>query len=189
MGFCYFPIVSSRLTLSLDLKAQTGFFLSFLSLSFCTRVVFLFLPLLLSRLVGDFHPPCLTLSSLSAHPSLPAALWQQSVMGLGCRRTVKAPPRPSSSSSAPLHPCCPLPKGPAQSIFTQVMRRAETQRRLFPEGSQTLILVLIHIPFFKTQLSESLSFQFLTECIRLIISNQMKKSFYISSKVACVQFK
>lgn len=109
-------------------------------------------------------PP--TLSPLSVHPSLPAALRQQSVMGLGCRWTVKAPPRPSSSSSAPLHPCCPLPKVSAQSIFTQVMRRAATQRRVFPQGNQTLIRFLFKMFFFKNQLTVSsgfIVFQFLTK--------------------------
>lgn len=145
MGFCYFLMHSSELTLSL---AQTSFFLSFLFPHTCCFFL-LFTPLL-SRLVSWSLPPFLILSLLSVHPSLPAALWQQSVMGLGCRRTVKAPPCPSSSSSASLHPCCPLPKGPAQSIFTQVMRRAETQRRLCPQGNQALVLFLIQMSFFQT---------------------------------------
>lgn len=169
------------------LKAQTGFFLSFLFL-FLHTCCFSLSPLLSclvlwSPLVVDFHPPCPTLSLLSVHPSLPAALWPQSVMGLGCRRTVEAPPCPSSSS-APLHLCCPFPKGPAQSIFTQVKRRAETQRRLTHHGGQTLILFLIHISFFKTQLSESFRFlvcQFLAECMQLHHLWWKKKSFYISS--------
>lgn len=158
---------SSKLTLSLNLKAQTGFF--FVSFSFCTRVVFLLLLLLFfPSLVSSsclhssfiFHPPHLAPSpSLSVHPSLPAALWQQSVMGLGCRRTVKAPPRPSSSSSAPLHPCCPLPQGPAQSIFTQVMRWAETQRRLFPSGQPDPDpCPVTHLLLFKAQLSKIFQF-------------------------------
>lgn len=90
-------------------------------------------PVLSPRVVG-FHPPFPALSLLSVRPSLPAALWQQSVMGLGCRRTIKAPACPSSSSSyASLHLCCPHHKGPAQSVFTQVMRRACW--RLWPKES------------------------------------------------------
>lgn len=133
VGFCCFPILSFKLTFSFNLKAQTSFFLSFLFPFLHTCFSLFLLPCLVSlRVVSTLFlisiclaPP---LSLLSVHPSLTAALWQQSVMGLGCRRTVKAIPRPSSSSSAPLHPCCPLPKGPPQSIFTQVMRRAETQK-------------------------------------------------------------
>lgn len=162
MGFCYFPLLSSKLTLSLNLKAQTSFFLSFLFLFLHTLCFSFSSPPSLclvswSLLVSSFSiyftpPPPLPHSflSLSVHPSLPAALWQQSVMGLGCRRAVKAPPCPSSSSSASLHPCCPLPKGPAPSIFTQVIRWAETHRRLCPQGGQTLILFTIQISLFQT---------------------------------------
>lgn len=116
-----------------------------------------------------FHPPRLAPSpSLSVHPSLPAALWQQSVMGLGCRRTVKAPPCPSSSSSAPLHPCCPLPQGPAQSIFTQVMRWAETQRRLFPSRQPDPDpCPVTHLLLFKAQLSKIFQFSSVSSLIGL----------------------
>lgn len=57
-------------------------------------------------------------------------VWLQSAVGLGRRWLVKADSRPSSSSATPHHPCCPFTQGPAQSVFTQVWRRTETEDRV-----------------------------------------------------------
>lgn len=108
-------LLSSALTL---LQPQTPFFLSFLS----------------SRLDG-FRPPLPPLSP-------PFSSWRQPGLGLGGRRAVKAPSRPASTPSASLHPCSPLPQGPAQSVFTQVTRQPVTPPLLPPP---TLLLFPLHL--------------------------------------------
>jgi len=165
--FCSLPVLSFKLTLWFNLDAQS-LFVSLLFLHTCFSLSSSLVsscglhPFLISVCppppISLSLPPSLSLPLLSVHPPLWAALWQQSVTGLGCRRTLKASPRPrpissssSSSSAAPLYPCRPLPQGPPQSIFTQVIRRAETHRRtLFPQASQTLILsIRVQISFVK----------------------------------------
>lgn len=105
-----FQCIPSKLTLSLNLKAQTGFF--FVSFSFCTRVVFLLL--LFPSLVSSsclhpsfiFHPPRLALlpPCLCILPCRlrcgNSRLWGWGVDGLSKHPPAPPPPPPPHSTPA-----------------------------------------------------------------------------------------
>lgn len=109
VGFCYFPMLSSKLTV--NLKAQTSFCLSFLFLfphTCCLSPPFSCL-VLWSPLVVDFHPPC-PHSLTPVCPSFPPGCAVATVgYGVGVSTDCQSTPLPLLLLLHPTPPLLPPP--------------------------------------------------------------------------------
>lgn len=152
-----FQCIPSKLTLSLNLKAQTGFF--FVSFSFCTRVVFLLLLLLFPSLVSSscLHPSFISILlaspfSLLVCASFPAGCAVATVgYGVGVSTDCQSTPLPLLLL---LRPTPPLPPPPSGSCAEHIHPGNEVGSRQ-PDPDPCPVT---HILLFKAQLSKIFQF-------------------------------